>query len=402
MNNLAANILDTLQEEKRWKAEIYVNGVGFNSDPHANQTEQIVDLIAYMDVVQSKGSHNYDETFPFGSSLRFMKFKSSTDENAIKVYIKECERRSGTILTVGKSVHDGKSERLISITFECDKHRITTASPKHFNAGFMQQQGTIIQQDHLHSSTKGNSRSAHNILSQTAHTLINPQNTRVLKKKRKANQKNKETTTRALCQETICPLHFTIFLYKQDEQWYLSNLRRKFTGNDINIQNGYHYHHIRVFHHETYKNDLSEDILTHIRSLHQLHIPSGQIKRIVCHQYGISVSDSTLRSIMNDTINSLLDDIVSNPSMLGPAKRMIELLKLDDNLSYVYVSHSVACGFMSFAKCNKESTSCTQSHTDVGVTNSDIKKWREDLKVIDDEILISFFSAMTRKSGMFY
>lgn len=183
--------------------------------------------------------------------------------------------------------------------------------------------------------------------------------------------------------ETICPFHFVIFLF-EDEKWYLSNWRKEGHPNPQ-----FHYHHVRTAHHFTSKRDLNQDVLGFITSLVQQQLSSRHIRMIILNRYHLHITDGTIRSIRDESISSLLHDKHLNPSMLGPAQRLIALFENNQQVSYIYVTHSPSQGFRSYYRGTNPLPA--GSYSDVGVSDKDVKEWREDLKVSDEEVLIAFF-----------
>ena len=116
----------------------------------------------------------------------------------------------------------------------------------------------------------------------------------------------------------------------------------------------------------------------------------SEIKVVLNILHGISVTDSTIRSIYNDNlstfIDSSIDEMVENPSLKGPAQRLICMFNHLFYVSFMYVTHAVDSVYVT---CHGgRINNCTS--TDVGVDDEAISNWRAKLQMKSDEILVAF------------
>jgi hypothetical protein len=303
-------------------------------------------------------------------------------------------------------------DRKYTIRFECNYSRVTTASPRVFHTECMQQPNTIIQPYHVASSTKGQSRSSKNQLA--GQPLSENSNNRISSRRyaRKQNQRNKESTTRPLHVNDRCPFHFVVFL-ATDDYWYLSTMRKGY-----NNECCFHEFHFPSYHPTVRKSDLTQEELDFISSSNRASLPVPSIRRLMQEQFDMHIDDHVLRRILNDNSTDLLlqisDDLSRNPGTepLGPAQRLIRSFSMMEDVSYVYITHTLNSGFVTHRKKRKDSKQSnsfsnteadnlsiveepqterrTLSYEQAGVTEMAMSAWRNDLRINSNEILVAF------------
>ena len=84
--DVAHRILQSIENSKSWKAEVFVEATNFYSSSTVN-------LVDYLQPTLMT-----DKSFPKDSSLRFDNFSGITSRNDIIKYIKERAREAGTVL----------------------------------------------------------------------------------------------------------------------------------------------------------------------------------------------------------------------------------------------------------------------------------------------------------------
>jgi len=247
----------------------------------------------------------------------------------------------------------------------------------------MQQSFTIVQEEH---------RKKTHTLAFGDPNLVERDSSKQLRKKRKPGQKNRLTTVRAPNQDQLCPFKFIVFL-SSDQYWYLSCLGR------YDRKCCTHLYHLRTLHHQLQKQDLSDEVIKYITDCVCNSIGPSTIRLMLRTQFNVSVDNATIRSIREDHIDSLLDDVTPDPSGMGPAKRLIALFRKMPNVSFCYVSHHIRSGLVTYHRKRGESKSQPTSNegdivasqisaNDVGVSIDQIESWRRELQISTDEILL--------------
>jgi len=293
------------------------------------------------------------------------------------------------------------------MTFECERYRVCTASVKAFHHESLQQAGTIIQQAHRASSVRDRSRSSHLKLSKQPMTLNKGTSTsnvtdsvvpvtptipivcKKLKRRRPQLQRNRISTKRALNKDDACPFHFVLFVHKDDNAWYLSCIREN-TTNIPHSNPRCHLHHLPNCHQYTDKNALSNEAHELINQMLLNNSSFSEIKSVLNILHGISIRDSTLYSIQLENLSLLVDgtaeELQRNPSLLGPAQKLITLFKNMPSVNFMYVTHKIDSGFVTYHRGRTKSNDASE----VGVDDESIYNWRKQLQISNHEILVSF------------
>jgi hypothetical protein len=86
------------------------------------------------------------------------------------------------------------------------------------------------------------------------------------------------------------------------------------------------------------------------------------------------------------------EDGTNDVSGMGAAKKLIALFKNMSNVSYMYVTHTIHSGLVTYQKKKSDAseTHHPTSEEEVGVSNQVIEHWRRELQVNADEILVGF------------
>jgi hypothetical protein len=252
---------------------------------------------------------------------------------------------------------------------------VSTAEERMFD-GSMQQPCTLIQLEHRHHCVKGRRRPLTS--SQTQANSV--------------ERKNRECTTRPITKEDVCTFHFRIFLWN-DGNWYLSNTRYK-NCSTSNADIAYHYNHLRTSgtHLQPKRLDLTDETIKYIRNCVNSHVATANIRSLVQGQFQITVPDSVIRSIRDEALQDLCSSIEQDPRLLGPAQRLISMFESDPDITFLYVTHSVNSGFVTYhRKKNEKLGSCSSStESEVGVKTQLMEQWRLELRVSTDKILVCF------------
>ena len=157
--------------------------------------------------------------------------------------------------------------------------------------------------------------------------------------------------------------------------------------------------YVRTHHHQLHKHDLSDQVRKYITDCVQDNIAPSAIRVMLRTQFKVSVDNSTIRSIREDHIDSILYDSTPDPSGMGPAKRLIALFRKMPNVTFCYVSHHIRSGLVTYHRKRNESkllptsnagdiVASQTSANDVGVSIDQIESWRRELQISTDEILL--------------
>ena len=231
---------------------------------------------------------------------------------------------------------------------------------------------------------KNASRASKNLLSQVA---LEPRKSNG----RQEGQRNRESTTRPLIETETCPFHFVIFL-GNDDFWYLSSFSHCSLTDRC-----HHYNHFPSFFPKVQKCDLNQQEMALINHSLSASVTAPAIRRLMKEHCNLNIDEQLIRKIRNDASNDIVgqisDELSANPTTaMGPARRLIQACQRMDDISFVYVTHNMRSGFVTFKKNRGESL--TQSsdtcEENVGVTVESVELWRRELQIDTDEILVSF------------
>jgi len=371
--SIASDLIAQLDKSKTWTPKIMINSLPANGFPGQH------DIVTYM----NPKLFVPDLAFPTNTSLRFLDFYGKDSEESLKKHLINQALLGGTDLSCSQSYSNKyKTEdnahlrRIRTIRLQCVRGRVTEASPKHFQDGFVQQSYTLIQNEHKQPPM---------MLMPASDDQPQPSTTnKNYQKLRNPLLRNRATTNRATTIEHLCPLHILIFL-AADENWYLSI--SKFIDRPCTS----HMYHVQTFHHTHGKNDLPFHVHSFIDSCVRSDTPISHIKQLVQSQFNISIDSFTIRSIRDDYIEKILQPCTENPSIMGPGKRMIELFRNMTNVSFMYCTHHLTSGLATFHRKRGETISCDALTLDeAGVTETSIELWRRQLQTQDNEIVLAF------------
>ena len=246
-----------------------------------------------------------------------------------------------------------------TIRMECAAHRVTRATEKLFLKGNLQQSGTIVQQEHATSR----------------------------KRPKNLDSKNRITTTRAISSTCACPFHFIIFLCTSDSRWYLSS---KPYGQypDSHL----HMNHLLTHHLTLTKNNIAPNIKEFVLNCVAQNVSPSTVRIILRQHYNVNLENSTIRAIRNDHIHDLISGDGTDVSGMGAARRLIALYERIPSVSYMYVTHTIKSGLVTYQKKKSDEAVSSKPSTDdeVGVASTKIEHWRTELAVKADEILVCF------------
>ena len=241
---------------------------------------------------------------------------------------------------------------------ECAAHRVTRSTEKSFIPGNLQQSGTVVQQEHATSR----------------------------KRTKRIDSKNRISTTRAISSTCACPFHFIVFL-SIDSWWYLSS---KPHGQHPNSH--LHLNHLQTHHLTLTKNHIAPNIKEFVLNCVAQNVSPSTVRIILKQHYNVNIENSTIRSIRNDHIDELISGDGADVSGMGAARRLISLFERIPSVSYIYVTHTITSGLVTYQKKKSDDAVSSKPSTDeeVGVASPKIEHWRTSLAVKANEILVCF------------
>jgi hypothetical protein len=167
------------------------------------------------------------------------------------------------------------SDRIRTVRLQCVRGRLTEAAPKEFQEGHLQQSQTIVTEYHMRRRTQSDDKEA---------------------------RKNRVTTKRALDKSDLCTFRFFIFLSSSDSYWYLST-----TASRIDINRDYEHHttHVKTDHHFMVTSDVSTEHRQFIETCIKDNMTNTQVRRLLDTQFNLSVSETTIRTIREQHIQTM-------------------------------------------------------------------------------------------------
>jgi hypothetical protein len=142
------------------------------------------------------------------------------------------------------------------------------------------------------------------------------------------------------------------------------------------------------------RQDLNDEAVQYIRNCVNSHVATANIRSLVQGAFKITVPDSVIRSIRDEAVQSLCSSIEQDPRLLGPAQRLIAMFEAEPGITFLYVTHSLNSGFVTFHKKKNEKLTTTSSssstESEVGVKTQYMEEWRIALRVNTDKILVCF------------
>ena len=182
-----------------------------------------------------------------------------------------------------------------------------------------------------------------------------------------------------------CKFTIQFICSKADERWYI---RR-------NKSNCYsHTGHLPVCpdHVDVSINHLDVKVDEYICELLDELVTASQISNLVFQKFGINISDNAVRQYHHRRLGPLLNDAISQPFGSAVDKLISDFTHRND-CSFMYVTHSINSGFVTYANesKNKESSKIIDS-TVISVYEDQVSEWRRALKIKDDQSLLVAFA----------
>ena len=255
--------------------------------------------------------------------------------------------------------------RMIRLLYlSCNKRRHYRGSTDvSFESGQLQASNTILGKEHQSSSIKGKSRSSNNQLANTndKQRIQKRSNSRI------AGQQNRSTSRLALDQRRTCSFTLKIACSYNNKNWFIYKVS--------DSSSLCHCNHLPISpkHLVTQKNLLSDEIKNEVESL----IESGGTNMVITNHIRIKfntlLSGSLIQNIRTERITKLIDDNGSDVVFSSSIGRLIGMFQSMPKVSYVYVLHNSASGFVT---CSRKETKSTQFEKSL---ESDVEIWRESI-----------------------
>ena len=258
----------------------------------------------------------------------------------------------------------------------CNRGRSSRAVKRIFEENRLQQPGTYLQDTHSAPSTRGSSRSS---FKRRAPSDINNQLSLSSPRRKKNN------TVRPIADDQCCKFSIQFICNIADERWYI----RRNKNNCFS-----HTGHLPVCpnHVDVSINHLDVKVDQYVCELLDELINASQISNLVFQKFGINISDNAIRQYHQKRLGPLLNDAILEP--FGSAvDRLISDFKKRNDSSFMYVTHSIDSGFVTYANESKMSDSSQILDSNViSVYEDQVSKWRLALKLKDDRTLLVAFA----------
>lgn len=366
-------IKESIENDSTWTPTIYIPTTKWSKeDAKSNSFLHVHEDIVYVDIVQlltpsSELMQKIEVRHksikrPIDAVFQFENFYSYQDKNDVIKFINTNALIDGTNLIVQRSKNgNGRKD----ITLSCDHYGIRKNKKSHlkFNDNCLQAVDTVINPAHGRSKVY---KLAHN-------RSINP----------KKNIRKYKSQTKKIG----CHFSFVISFYEPLYKWFLRRKR-------INCKGICHINHLQIPGDYKY---LSKDIIPEkIMECIHLHLQEGTpvklIERFIKVQFKKNISYHTIYKIFTDNLTNQFDVCCKNASK-SSVDKLISLFETYKNVSYVYLIHKYDSGFVTYRKSPKTKNlekELNLSH-DIGVTEENIKSWRDELKLKNsNNILVGF------------
>ena len=364
---------------------------GKNSMSISVECQPMIDIVELLSIATTNASSfatvNTLLNYPPGAIFKFTGFKGIRDKQKLSSYIISTAQQHGTSLSNFTSKQSTSSSRLHMFILGCIHHRINKNLKKiTFKDNQLQATGTICGREHQLSSVKGRSRCSNNSFANTTKAALG-KGGHLIKSKRIC-----PTST-----DTQCMFKFCIFCSTEDECWYLAtpSLRSNAT-----LQ---HTNHIQLSgeHLCTHLKTLDSVIKDKVRELVDAGANNNVIANFVSAQSNFGINPRQIQHIREESINNILVEHEKHPK--SSVDKLLSLFGSMDDVSYVYMMHSMTSGFVTYHKTRSESDAIRTKVAHMSdedkkalsqMTNDEKKElevWRQALKVGDStEILVSF------------
>ena len=267
-----------------------------------------------------------------------------------------------------------------SLLFTCSKYTVSRPhNVRSFPDSGFQEEGTIVQRSHLLSSTKGNSRSRHNLYASTNGSCD---------KSQISMSKKRISTCRASDCASQCNFHFTVVYSTSHKAWFL-----KYENTRSRHCSFMHTNHLRVFsdHISCPKLQIPVQVTQYITDSIDLYQTTTQISSSITKHFNINVNDTTIRKMRMNLVHALFEECGTNPSG-SAADRLISIFQADNKISLIYIKHKYDSGFVTYRKKWGENVSCVpltpNSLSSEHLRN--VQDWRKELRLNDsNDVLVA-------------
>jgi len=226
---------------------------------------------------------------------------------------------------------------------------------------------------------------------------------------RSDGQRNKATSVRPLTIDEACTFAFTVFCSAATNsygKWYLS--RRSSPNSALNNSDcQFHMNHLPIPSDHLNRPRLGSITPAALAKIKNQLASGATIESIVLSMKQndrIIITDSQIRKIKDDMI---YDEIIKTGEKVSysSASRLIQLFKSNEDVSYVYVKHTMQSGFVSYRKTlgiNRETVIPHIGGMHNATNDEDIESWRKELKLDDsNEILVAFAWSHNEEARLF-
>jgi hypothetical protein len=259
--------------------------------------------------------------------------------------------------------------------FVCERYTLAVTQEYEYLKHGYQAVGTIIQAAHESSSVKGASRSSHR--------------KRVTNKNKEESMSNdmkkryRTETKLPTCTEMQCPFSLKILL-ASDNRWYLAE-----TGTVACSHRGHIFVNPQHLHSPAAL--CSQEVHLFVNSLIMNLVPVASIIGVVRDKFKLSLTGDQVRRIRDTALEARLEDAISINQT--SAERLVEALKCVSDMNYIYVTHKIDSGFVTYKKSRKSNSVNTISEDAVGLDA--VQSWRKDLGMDGgDSILVAIAWAL--------
>ena len=256
----------------------------------------------------------------------------------------------------------------------CNRYRVTRATKRKFSPHNLQQPGTYIQEAHSSRSIKNSSRSSKKKRTECGEDLIIINNDK---------KRIKTSTIRPTIKTDCCNFCLQIICSKaHNDKWFIRS-----SNSTMNIHSG----HLPISNHhiDTSTTNLSPEVNEYLTELTKENIPALSVSKLISQKYNINITPSAIRQYHRKLLNPILKDAVSQP-FGTPVERLIYDFKNRDDISFIYVTHSINSGFVTHYKDGLKSNE-KNSQKYISVYHDEITEWRRLLQLHDEtQLLVSF------------
>lgn len=261
---------------------------------------------------------------------------------------------------------------MYDINLVCERFNTAVTKDHLFCEGKPQAIGTIIQVPHESSSILGSSRNSHRkrVCYDNTHSI-------------QVAKRNRTKTKLPTCSDQQCPFKLRIIL-APDNHWYLIECGKIHCSHTGHI-------FINPEHLHTPASLCSQEIHLFVTNLFVQQVTVSSIIGLVRSQFNLTLTPDQIRDIRDASFESRIEEALTINAT--SAERLIALLRSIPDMNFIYITHKIDSGFVTFKKSrNKKSEQIESSETsnDTAVAVDAIEVWRKDLGLYGgDSILVA-------------